>query len=222
MARVTPEKSKMNPQFSRPLLDDGASYSGIVIQERKLISPFLSTNWNGALEAFPQSLSGYSFWQYGTSNHATSARGMLGSIFISACLSDGSFINVRDVFIEGSSQWVVGRNVTSKCDVVHSNGNYLKLLNNLKIPIKNVHMHSFLPSRLFMTDTPNSSPTFQAEMFSATADIQETASNRAWSDAKKIVDEVQKHVCGHAKLSDMQTLLERNNLLNHEVETYFN
>ena len=29
-------------------------------------------------------------------------------------------------------------------------------------------------------------------------------------------------MCGHAKLSDMQTLLERNNLWNHEGETYLN
>ncbi len=55
---------------------------------------------------------------------------MLGSVFISACLSDGSNINIRHIVIEGSSQWVVGRNVTSKCDIVHSNGNYLNLPNN--------------------------------------------------------------------------------------------
>ncbi len=36
MARFTPEKSEMNPQFSEPLLDDIAPYSGIGIQELKL------------------------------------------------------------------------------------------------------------------------------------------------------------------------------------------
>ncbi len=56
--------------------------------------------------------------------------------------------------------------------------------------------------------------------FCATADIQETASDRAWSDVKKVVDNVHKHVCGHATLSDMQKLLERNNLWNREVGTY--
>ncbi len=93
---------------------------------------------------------------------------------------------------------------------------------NLRIPIEDVHMHSFLSSRLFWTDAPNSSSSFQAKIFCATADIQKTDCDHAWSDIKKIVDEVHKRVCGHAKLIDMQTLLERNNLWNHEVKTYFN
>ncbi len=59
MTRFTPEKSEMNPQFSVPLLDDGAPCSGIGVQELKLLSPFLRTNWNGALESLPESLSGY-------------------------------------------------------------------------------------------------------------------------------------------------------------------
>ncbi len=222
MARFTAEKSKMNPQFSGMLLDDGAPYSGIRIRELNLLSPFLRTNWNVLLKPFPESLCGYSFWKYCTLNHATSSKCMLGSIFIVGCLCDGSIINIRHIIIDSSSQWVVRRNVTSECDIVHLNGNYLKLPNNLKIPTKDVHMHSFLPSHLFMTNTPNSSPSFQVKIFCTTADIQETASDRAWSDAKKIVDKVRKHVCGHAKLRDMQTLLERNNLWNHEIETYLN
>ncbi len=112
--------------------------------------------------------------------------------------------------------------MTSKCDIVHSNENYLKLPNNLRIPTEDFHMHSFLPSHLFWTDAPNSSSSFQAILFCATAVIQETDCNRAWSDIKKIVDKDHKHVCGHAELSDMQTLLERNNSWNHEVKTYLN
>ena len=90
---------------------------------------------------------------------------MLGSVFISARLSDGPIINIKHIFIEGSLQWVVGRNVTSKFDIVHSNGNYLKLPNNLRIPIKDFHMHLFLPSHLFLADAPNSSSSFQAKIF---------------------------------------------------------
>ncbi len=127
MARFPAGKSKMNLQFSGTLLDDGAPYSGIRNQELKLLSPFLRTNWTVALKPLPESLCGYSFWKYGTVNHATSSKCMLGSIFIVACLYDGSIINIRHVIIDSSSQWVVGRNVTSKCDIVHLNGNYLKL-----------------------------------------------------------------------------------------------
>ncbi len=129
----------MNPQFSRTLLDDGAPYSVTRIQELKILSLFLRTNWNGALEALPESLSGYSFWQYGSGNHASSSRRILGSIFICACLSEGSIIYIRHVIIEGSSQWVVG------------DGNYLNLSNNLRIPVEAVHMHPFLLSYFFIS-----------------------------------------------------------------------
>ncbi len=107
---------------------------------------------------------------------------MFRSVFISARLSDGSIINIRHIVIEGSSQWVVRRNLTSKCDIVHSNGNYLKLRNNLRMPTEDVHMHSFLPSHLFLTNAPNISLSLQAKPFCATAGIQETGSDRAWSD----------------------------------------
>ncbi len=59
MGRFTTEKSEMNEQFSGTLIGDGTPYSGIGIQELKLLSPFLRTNWNGTLEPLPESLSGY-------------------------------------------------------------------------------------------------------------------------------------------------------------------
>ena len=35
-------------------------------------------------------------------------------------------------------------------------------------------------------------------------------SERAWSEAKAIIDNVYKNVCGHASLRDMQALIEQN------------
>ena len=44
--------------FIGPLLDDGALCSGIVIDELKIISPYLHTSWNGELDPIP-SVIGY-------------------------------------------------------------------------------------------------------------------------------------------------------------------
>ena len=74
---------------------------------------------------------------------------MLGSIIVSAKLNDGTEINIRHIVIEGSSQWVIGRNVTTKCDIVHTNGDYLKISDQVRIPLQNVDMHSYVASYIF-------------------------------------------------------------------------
>ena len=50
--------------------------------------------------------------------------------------------------------------------------------------------------------------------------ISDSESNSSWKKVKNIVDKVHKHVCGHASLSDIQILLERNNMWNSEVRKY--
>ena len=109
-------------RLSGPLLDDGAPYSGIGFHELKLLLPYLETNWNGKLSPLPKALAGRTHWQYGSGNHASDLRRMLGSIDITAILDDGTNVNITHVVIEGSSQWIVGRNVTTKCDIIHTNG----------------------------------------------------------------------------------------------------
>ena len=42
----------------------------------------------------------------------------------------------------------------------------------------------------------------------------------SWIEVKKIIDKVHKHVCGHARLNDMQILVERNAMWNPEVRKY--
>lgn len=43
---------------------------------------------------------------------------------------------------------------------------------------------------------------------------------KSWSEVKAIIDKVQKHVCGHANYTDLQLLLERNDLWKGSVASY--
>ena len=64
---------------------------------------------------------------------------------ICAKLNDRNEVRIRRIVIEGSSQWLIGRNTTIQCDITHTNGNHLKFSNQTKIPLQNVDMHSYVP-----------------------------------------------------------------------------
>ena len=152
MAKFSSSKNSSDEKLIGPLLDDAAPYSGIGFHELKLLSPYLNTNWNGKLDPLPESVSDRSHWQYGSGNHSSDSRRMLGSVIVSACLDDGTVIKINHIVIEGSSQWVIGRNFTAKCDIIYSKGNYLKLPNNIEVPLENIDLHSYIASRFFLNE----------------------------------------------------------------------
>ena len=68
----------------------------------------------------------------------------------------------------------IGRNITTKCDIIHSSGNYLKLRDRSKIPLKNVDMHSYVPSHIFLKEPNTSCSNYQATLFYASGNIHDT------------------------------------------------
>ena len=105
MAKVFPESSALGScDFTGPLLDDGAPYSGIGISELKFLFPFLRNKWNGKFNPLPDSISDCTHWQYGTGTHSSDSRRMLGSVMLSASMADGALVNINHIVIEGSSQ----------------------------------------------------------------------------------------------------------------------
>ena len=185
-----------------------------------MLSPYLCTNWIGKLDPLPQAIADRTHWKYGSGSHLSDSRRMLGSIMISAKLNDGTMINIRHIVIEGSSQWLIGKNATNKCDIIHSSGNYFKLTDHSKIPLKNGFMHSYVPSYISFKITNTNCLSYQAKLFCATGNILDPINQLPWSELLKIIDKVHKHVCGHANLSDIQTLLQRNNMWSLKVEKY--
>ena len=117
---------------------------------------------------------------------------------IRAKLYNGAEVNMRHIVIEGSSQWLIGRNVTTKCDIIHTNGNHLKLSNHTIITLQTIHIHSYVPPYIFMDRRNSNCSTFDANLLCATRVLKELTNDRPLSQLKKINDKVHKHVCGHA------------------------
>ena len=72
-------------------------------------------------------------------------------------------------------------------------------------------MHSFVPSYIFLDRANSNYSTFDAMLFCATGVIKEAKFVLPWPELKKTSDEVHKHVCGHASVSEIKILLKRNN-----------
>ena len=146
MVKFNDKSSFFSCHFIGPLLDDGAPYGGFGLVELKMLSPYLRTNWIDKLDPLPLAIADSIHWQYGYGSHSSDCGRMLGSIMISARLDDGTLIKIRHIVIQESSQWLIGWNLTIKCDIIHSSGNYLKLTDRTEISLKNVDMHSYILS----------------------------------------------------------------------------
>ena len=134
-----------------------------------MLSPYLRTTRHERLDSLPAEIADRTHWQCSSGSHSSDSREMLDSVMISARFNDGTEINIRYIVINGSSQWLIGRNVTSKCDIIHTNWSYLKLTNRNVTPPQNFDMHSYVSSYIFLTQPNNDSSNFQAKLFSAIA-----------------------------------------------------
>ena len=204
-----------------PLLDDGAPYSGLGTAEFHVLQPEVLPEWNQKFDPIPESVKHTPYWQYGTGSHASQRKRIVGSVLLTARCNDGTLIQIRHLLIEGSSPWVIGRNVTRKCNILHAEGDLLQVpvvnSNSVSLSLLEHELHSYIPSEAFHSKTTAGS---SKRLFCATANLQEIHADRPWSEIKKIVDKVHKHVCGHASYTDIKTLLERNKLWNPAVHKY--
>lgn len=96
-----------------PLLDNDAPYSAIRLRELYRLSPQTLASWLGELEPVPDEFTACPKWQYGTGEHSSAVRNMLGSVILSVRAPCGLTVDIRHFVLDGSSQWVVGDNVTS-------------------------------------------------------------------------------------------------------------
>lgn len=219
MVNISDSCIALSNDFVGPLLDDGAPYSGLGVEEFKVLQELIMPNWDGSYDKLPKEIQDRPYWQYGTGNHSSDKRKIIGSIMLTAKTETGQ-IMIRHLVIEGSSQWILGRNVTKKCNIVHIGGNFLELPDQSRIPITNKDFHSYISGKLFFSKENTWDEGMKYKLFCAAATIQNETSSRSWAELRKIVDKVHKHVCGHSTYSDIKILLQRNNLWNDEVMKY--
>lgn len=92
-----------------------------------MLQPFLLPEWSGKLDPLPDAVSDRPIWQYGVGTHRSSAQRILGAVLINARCDGGTAVKIWHLIIDGSSQWVVGRNVTRKCNVIYLFDNMVQL-----------------------------------------------------------------------------------------------
>lgn len=152
-----PEYYSINPNDPHsigPMLDDGAPYSAIGFDELQSLSKYILPNWNGTLDPIPDSISDRPYWQYGVGAHAIPVRAIIGSIIFNVRTSDGSNIELRHLVLDGSYNWVIGRNITRFSNINHMDENTLQVTDangrTSKIPLLDHDLHSYLPFGIFL------------------------------------------------------------------------
>ena len=116
------------PNITRPLVGEGAPYSGLGVQELLRIAEDIMIGWKGNLDPLSEGVRHGPYWQYGNDNHYSTRRRIIGPIVVSMVSDMNERFDVTHVVIERSSQWVIGRNVTRKTDIIHLNGNYIHFM----------------------------------------------------------------------------------------------
>lgn len=180
----------------------------------------LLQNWNGDVQPRPIFIEIRRLWKYRNGIHDSSQRLTVGSVVILLTEECGYTVQVRQLVLDGYSQWVFGRNVTRKSDIVHADGNLLSILtpHNNRITVSMIYydLHSHIPFASLMRAAPS---VLTANM-ALLSDVQSKPQTKSWAELKKVTYKVHKHVCGHATFSDIQILLDQNDLWSDQVEHY--
>ena len=136
-----------------PLVDSGAPYSAIGFSELCLLSHHILPHWQAELLPIPDSLDGRTIWQYGSGTHSSPQRRILGSVFLNIRSDDGDDISIRHLVLDGSSQWVIGRNVLRHCNIMQLH-DYALIIpghnnNTLRFPLTLHDHHDYLSISFF-------------------------------------------------------------------------
>lgn len=222
---VSSFSSKLPIRSLGPLVDDGGPFSAIGNTELCLLRSSLGISPLPCLDPVPRRVEHFAHWQYGTGEHASAKRRILGSVEI-LCRSDlGRPVAIRYLVLEGSSQWVIGRNVTRSCNILHDMDNRIQFpkVHGIQdyITMCDSQTHSYITLERFtcvpsVTSGHSSNAVVLVGHQISTA--VETPTSRPLSELRRIVRRVHDHVCGDASYGNMRTLLQRNKIWNVEVQ----
>lgn len=102
-----------------PLVDSGVPYSASGLVELRALTSTILPDWSGSLLTLPATVAYRPFWQYGRNGHASDARAIIGSIGLNATTDEETVASINHLVLDGSSQRVIGRNLTG-CDDVRN------------------------------------------------------------------------------------------------------
>lgn len=119
--------------------------------------------------------------------------------------------------IQGSSGWILGQNLTRKCNIVHIGGNALLLPNGDELSQTDAGHHSYVLLNSFLKPDIRSSSLLclSASPSTGASDILDN-----WAKLSRVVHQDNRHTCGYALYFDTRKLLTGNGLWNDQVQQY--
>lgn len=105
-----------------PRLDGGAPNLGLARRELELLEAYTGIR-STALEPIPKPLKSHTHWQYGSFQLASKRKRVITSIFLKTISHNDQEIIIFHLVFKGSSQYVIGTNMKSKCNIMHMNRN---------------------------------------------------------------------------------------------------
>lgn len=200
-----------HPHDLGPLADDGTPYSAIGDSELRVLSNVRAIKPTIAIVPITESLEVFRNCQYGTEQNSGSLRKMEGSVTIPSVSRNVKPIQITYVFPGGSSQWIVGRNVTRTAYQEHIRWHCITFINDgIEDYLSHVD-HNWINYNLF-------------EDFRRTNAANHLSGGivtcRTWNAFWSILHKGHRNVCCHARYTDFKLLLQRNDIFNYVIEAY--
>lgn len=134
-------------------------------------------------------------------------------------------IGIRHLVVHGSSQGLLGRNVTTECNHLRTYDNRPQLpvlshvsQDHLSMVEAEMHSNVLLDRFIQRREEPTANPN---ELLCLVENISENfnnISNRSIEELSHIVCSVHDHACGHFTYGDMKIILKPNKLWKNDVE----
>lgn len=114
-----------------PILDSGAPFSAIGVTELIVLRKSIGVSPLNSYDPIPRQLASYKYWKYGVGSQSSSKRLIMVYVVLN-CRSDLKCqISIRHLVIQGSSQWLIGRNMKLPC-------NHLRIkINRIQFSVSN-------------------------------------------------------------------------------------
>lgn len=162
---------------------------------------------NLSTELKPQGFNNYNSWQCGAGEHSNSKKAIVGSVELFVCTDSDQIIFVRHLVLQDLSGWVLGRNPTRQCNIIHIYGNALLLSNGDRLKQIAAGHHSCVLLDHFVKPDINS-PSLSCPRATPSIGASEILNN--WAKLHRVFARVNRHICGRVTYFDMRTLFMRN------------
>lgn len=151
----------------------------------------------------PSSLTGHTHWKCGNRNQASYRWLILVSTVLTKTSCYSRTFQISNQILDGSSQWVIVRNINLQANLEHIGNNIITFLIEADSDFISSTYYKFLR----YIDLSRFTKTEQGGFVLSCHNVRNIIYNQ-WSEVRLILDKIHKHACGNAMYTYFQLLLE--------------